>query len=123
MEQLVLGVLNFECSPPTAHFFVNHLGKIAKCTPESLALAQYLTELTLMDAESFLPFQPSLIASSAVALARHTIGLAAWEDAMVEVTGYTTEDLKECLVRLHTTFTRAPELPQQASREKYKSSK
>ncbi len=123
MEQLVLNTLGFECTPPTAHFFVNHLSKLANCTSQSQALAQYLTELTLMDAESFLPFSPSIIGASAVALSRHTLGLAAWEDSMAEVTGYKTEDLRECLVRMHTSFSRAPELPQQAIREKYKNAK
>jgi len=120
MEQLVLGVINFECAPPTAHFFVNHLAKLAECGPRATALAQYLTELTLIDGEAFLPFSQSLIAASAVALARHTLGLAAWEDSMVAKTGYNVEDFKECLIRLHETFERAPEMQQQAVREKYK---
>lgn len=123
MEHLVLGVLNFECAVPTSHFFVNQIAQLAGCAEEALSLAQYLTELTLLDAEAFLPFAPSLVASSAVALARHTLGLAAWEDAMVEKTGYSVDNFKECIVRLHSTFTRAPDLPQQAIREKYKTEK
>lgn len=120
MEQLVLGVLNFECAPPTAHFFVNHLAAMAGCGKKATALAQYLTELTMIDGEAFMPFVPSLIAAAAVALSRHTLGLAAWEDSMTEQTGYNVEDFKECLIRLHEIFERAPDMPQQAVREKYK---
>lgn len=120
MEQLVLGVLNFECAPPTAHFFVNHLAGLAGCGPRATALAQYLTELTLIDGEAFMPFSPSLIAAASVALSRHTLGLAAWDDSMVVKTGYTVEHFKECLIRLHETFERAPDMAQQAVREKYK---
>jgi cyclin A len=29
MEHLILEVLGFECSPPTAHFFANHLAKLS----------------------------------------------------------------------------------------------
>lgn len=29
MEHLVLDVLKFECSPPTAHFFANHFSKMS----------------------------------------------------------------------------------------------
>merc|ERR1712008_470899 len=62
MEQLVLGVLNFECAPPTPYFFVNHLAGLAGCGKRATALAQYLTELTMIDGEAFMPFAPSIIA-------------------------------------------------------------
>lgn len=123
MEQLVLGVLNFECAPPTAHFFVNHIAGLAGCTQRATFLAQYLTELTLIDGESFMAFPPSVVACAAVALSRHTLGLAAWEEAMVEKTGYNVDDFKECLIRLHETFENAPSMTQQAVREKYRNSK
>ena len=123
MEQLVLGVLNFECAPPTPYFFVNHLAGMAGCGPRATALAQYLTELTLIDGEAFMPFAPSIIASAAVALSRHTLGLAAWEDAMVAKTGYNVDDFKECLIRLHETFQRAPDMAQRAVQEKYKNAR
>ena len=78
----------------------------------------------MIDGEAFMPFAPSIIASAAVALARHTLGMAAWEEEpMVKMTGYTVEDFKECLIRLHETFERAPEMAQQAVREKYKNAR
>ena len=123
MEQLVLGVLNFECAPPTPYFFVNHLAGLAGCGKRATALAQYLTELTMIDGEAFMPFAPSIIGSAAVALSRHTLGMAAWEDSMVTKTGYNVDDFKECLIRLHETFVRAPEMAQQAVREKYKNAR
>jgi cyclin A len=123
MEQLVLGVLNFECAPPTPYFFVNHLAGLAGCGKRATALAQYLTELTMIDGEAFMPFAPSIIGSAAVALSRHTLGLAAWEDSMAVKTGYNVDDFKECLIRLHETFVRAPEMAQQAVREKYKNAR
>jgi len=121
MEQLVLSVLNWNVAPPTAYFFVNFWAGLAGCGPRTTAMAQYLTELTMIDGEAFMPFAPSIIASAAVALARHTLGLAAWEEEpMVTKTGYSVDDFKECLIRLHETFERAPEMAQQAVREKYK---
>ena len=68
-------------------------------------------------------FPPSVVACAAVALSRHTLGLAAWEEAMVEKTGYNVDDFKECLIRLHETFENAPSMTQQAVREKYRNSK
>jgi len=120
MEQLILQCLDYDCAPPTAHFFVNHLAQLANCGPKTTAMANYLVELSLVDAEAFMQFVPSIKASAAVALARHTLGLAAWEEAMVQKTGYNVEDFKECLIRLHETFEQAPNLPQQAIREKYR---
>ena len=123
MEQLILQCLDYDCAPPTAHFFVNHLAQLANCGPKTTAMANYLVELSLVDAEAFMQFVPSIKASAAVALARHTLGLAAWEEAMVQKTGYNVEDFKECLIRLHETFEQAPNLPQQAIREKYRAAR
>jgi hypothetical protein len=41
---------------------------------EAKFLAQYLVELTLMDAQTYLHFLPSVIGAAGVALARHTLG-------------------------------------------------
>ena len=57
-------------------------------------LAQYLAELTLLDAEKYLNFAPSLIGAASVALSRHTLGLAAWDSAMSEKTGYQISDFQ-----------------------------
>lgn len=84
---------------------------------------QYLSELTLLEAEVFLPFKFSVIAAASVALARHQLSLPAWPEAIVEMSGMNVDDFKECLVHLHGLFVSAPDLPQQAIREKYKSNK
>ena len=54
---------------------------------ESLSLAQYLCELTLLDAETFLPRPDSHKGAAAVALARHTKGLEAWPEKAVRMSG------------------------------------
>merc|ERR1719414_2712017 len=77
MEHLVLGVLEFNVTVPTAYFFANHFSKMAGSNDKTTSLARYLTELTLLDADTYLPFVPSIIGASAVALARHTLGFAA----------------------------------------------
>lgn len=86
-------------------------------------LAQYLSELTLLDAERYLCYTPSIIGASAIALARHTCQVPAWPEEMVKITGYTVEKFQSCLVSLHQTFTDAPKSAQQAMREKYKQDK
>lgn len=90
---------------------------------EAKFLAQYLAELTLLDGQTYLHFIPSVIGAAGVALARHTLGLSAWDSAMVEKTGLRVDDFKECLICLHKSFTDAPDYPQQAVRDKYKNEK
>ena len=60
------------------------------------------------------------LGASAVALARHTLGFAAWDANMVKKTGYAVEDIRMCLIALHRTFSAAQDAPQQAIVEKYK---
>lgn len=123
MEQLVLGVLEFNVTVPTAFFFANHFSKMAGSNDKTTSLARYLTELTLLDADTYLSFVPSIIGASAVALARHTLGFAAWDANMVRRTGYAVEEIRMCLIALHRTFSQANTGAQQAIVEKYKQQK
>jgi cyclin A len=90
---------------------------------QTLHLSMYLNELSLLDGETFMRYTPSVLAASSVALACHTLGLEAWSDEMAEISGYQLDDIKECLVALHGAFVAAETHPQQAIRDKYKSSK
>ena len=65
----------------------------------------------------------NLLGASAVALARHTLGFAAWDANMVRKTGYPVDDIRNCLIALHGTFSKAITGPQQAIVEKYKQQK
>ena len=123
MEHLVLKVLGFDISAPTSHYFVNHFCKMFNMEDQALHLSLYLAELSLLDGATFLKFPPSLKAASSVVLARHTLGMEAWTDAMAGVVGYSLEDLKECVVGLYDIFVAAPELDQKAVQEKYNKAK
>ncbi len=120
MEHLVLKVLNFDLAVCTQLCFVTQFSRAAASCEEARALAQYLSELTLMDAETYLGRRPSHVGAACVALARHTLGVPAWPEAAAEMSGLRVEDFRDCLVALHGTFTAAPAQPQQAMREKYK---
>ena len=96
---------------------------MAGCNDKTTSLANYFTELTMLDADTYLPFVPSIIGASAVALARHTLGFAAWDASMIRRTGYTVEDIRMCLISLHQTFGQAHVGAQQAIVEKYKQPK
>jgi hypothetical protein len=127
MEHLVLKVLNFDLSVPTTHLFIS---KIIESVPHGApnkakleSLANYLSELALVEGQAFLKFSPSLLAASSVAMARHTLDLPAWPEHLATRAGYTLEELKDCFVGLHNVFTKAETNAQQAVRDKYKDSK
>lgn len=45
---------------------------------DALFAPQYLSELALQDADPYLKYYPSVIAASAICLARHTMAQLAW---------------------------------------------
>lgn len=124
MEHLVLEVLAFDLAAPTVNQFLTqyflHL-QPANCKGESLAM--FLGELSLIDADPYLKYLPSLIAGAAFHLALYTVTGQSWPESLVQQTGYTLESLKPCLMDLHQTYLKAPQHAQQSIREKYKHSK
>merc|ERR1719411_1832784 len=72
MEHLVLKVLNFDLSVPSSHLFVNKIAELSKTDEKTKHLAMFLCELSLLHADTFLKFSPSLMAAASLALARHS---------------------------------------------------
>ncbi|KAK2563061.1 G2/mitotic-specific cyclin-A [Acropora cervicornis] len=81
-ESLILKTINFDVSVPTVVNFLERFLKAAECPdsdfPRFEALAKYLCELTLIDADPYLKYLPSTIAACSVVLALHTLGLQSW---------------------------------------------
>merc|ERR1719391_610082 len=123
MEHLVLKVLGFDLSPPTSHLFVSQLGQMSNTDEKTQHLAMYLNELSLMSGENFLRYTPSHVAAASLALARHCMGQEAWPENVAIQSSINVVDLQECMLALHAVYIQAESCPQQAVREKYKSSK
>lgn len=75
----------------------------------------------MLETEPYLETLPSVLASSAIALARHTLEEEAWTEELRQNTGYELKFLHACIKFLNVMFVKAPTLPQQAIQEKYKS--
>ncbi|XP_066592449.1 cyclin-A2-like [Prorops nasuta] len=123
MEHLILRVLCFDLTVPTPLTFL-----MGYCISNNLSekirfLAMYLCELSLLEGDPYLQYVPSLLAASAVALARHTLQEEAWPHELELSTGYSFRSLKDCISCLSRTFANAPNIKQQAIQEKYRSSK
>ncbi|KAF7483841.1 cyclin-A2 [Marmota monax] len=124
MEHLVLKVLAFDLAAPRVNQFLTQYflhQQPANCKVESLAM--FLGELSLIDADPYLKYLPSVVAGAAFHLALYTVTGQSWPESLVQKTGYTLESLKPCLLDLHQTYLRAPQHAQQSIREKYKHSK
>lgn len=123
MEQIILKILAFDLCTPTAYVFINTYAVLLNVTDKLKFLTQYICELSLLEADPYLRFLPSLISAAAHALARHLLDYTIWNSELEEVTSYTLEDLKEVILPLCKSHKAASKLTQQAIQEKYRADK
>ncbi|XP_047310700.1 cyclin-A2-4-like [Impatiens glandulifera] len=129
MEKQVLNLLNFQLSAPTPKTFLRRFLRAAHALNNAPSLeleflANYLTELTLVDYE-FLKFIPSMIAAAAVFLARWTLdqSIHPWNSTMVYYTKYKASDLKTIVHAMHDLQMNAISCPLNSIRAKYNQEK
>ncbi|KAM4708237.1 cyclin-A2 [Discoglossus pictus] len=123
MEHLVLKVLSFDLAAPTILQYLNQYFLQCPVSPKVESLSMYLGELSLIDADPCLKYLPSVVAAAAFVLANYLINDATWPESLVQLTKYTLESLKPCILDLHQTYLSATNHQQQAVREKYKTAK
>lgn len=83
----------------------------------------YLCEMSMLEADPYLQYLPSMLAASAICVARDTMELEPWTPELENTIGYTYRHLQPCVKHLQDTFSAAATLQQQAIQEKYKSNK
>ncbi|KAF1385047.1 hypothetical protein PFLUV_G00126530 [Perca fluviatilis] len=123
MEHMVLKVLSFDLAAPTIIQFLTQYFLNQSVSKQVESMAMYLGELSLVDSDPFLKYLPSHTAAAAYALANHTVTGGSWPKSLMEMSGYSLEDLMPCVKDLHQTCLNAPQHAQQSVREKYKGSK
>ncbi|KAJ6846635.1 cyclin-A2-1-like [Iris pallida] len=126
MEIQVLNILGYQLSVPTVKTFLRRFIRAAqssyKVALQPLAhLANYLAELTLIE-YNFLKFLPSVIAASAVFLARWTLEQSGhpWNQTLEHYTSYKASDLKVAVHAMQDLQMNSNKCPLNAIREKYK---
>ncbi|XP_049708994.1 cyclin-A1 isoform X2 [Elephas maximus indicus] len=123
MEHLLLKVLAFDLTVPTTNqFLLQYLRRQEVCI-RTENLAKYVAELSLLEADPFLKYLPSLTAAAAYCLANYTVNRHFWPETLAAFTGYSLSEIVPCLSELHKACLDMPHRPQQAIREKYKASK
>lgn len=124
MERLILKVLCFDLSSPTSYTFLLHIAAKADLASKVCFLAMYICELTLLEADPYLEFCPSLISCGAIALAKRSLGCGeVWPNKLVDITGYTLSQLGPVITHLNETHRKSFTLAQTAIRQKYKTAK
>lgn len=76
----------------------------------------------MLETDSYLETLPSVLAASAIAVARYTLQLESWNLDLKRKTGYDAKDLKKSMEFLYVLFCKAPTHAHQAIREKFSSS-
>ncbi|XP_059612939.1 G2/mitotic-specific cyclin-A [Phlebotomus argentipes] len=123
MEQLILKVLSFDLSTPTAYTFICMYTAIEEISEPMKFLAMFFCELALIDADTFLPFLPSQLAAAGVALARFHHGQSLWTRSLTETTGYNVTSIRDLVCLLNKAHHICASMKQKAIVEKYRSSK
>ncbi|KAK9101836.1 hypothetical protein Sjap_019090 [Stephania japonica] len=130
METQILNDMGFQLSAPTVKTFLRRYLRAAQASfykvpcLEMEFLAYYLAELTLVD-YGFLKFLPSLIAASAVFVARWTLDQSGnpWNSTLEYYTRYKALDLKATVLALQDLQLNTSGCALNAIREKYKQQK
>ncbi|XP_065850251.1 cyclin-A2-2-like [Euphorbia lathyris] len=129
METQVLNFLYFHISVPTTKTFLRRYIQAAQASykvpcVELELLGNYLTELTLIEYD-FLKFLPSLIAASAVFLARWTLDQShhPWNPTLEHYTSYNASELKDTVLALEDLQLNTNGCSLNAIREKYRQQK
>ncbi|CAL9767641.1 unnamed protein product [Musa acuminata subsp. burmannicoides] len=125
MEADVLKYLKYEMTAPTVKCFLRRFIRAAQGSDEVPALqleflASYVAEISLME-YSLLCYAPSLIAASAIFLARFILQPAKrpWNATLDHYTLYKPSDLSDCVKALHRLFCTSSGNNLPAIREKY----
>ncbi|XP_057549596.1 G2/mitotic-specific cyclin S13-7-like [Amaranthus tricolor] len=107
MEKAILGKLEWYITVPTPYVFLSRYIKASIPENDMENLVYFLAELALMNYHCSISFSPSMIAASAVLVARHTLfKTPAWTETLRIHTGFSESQLNKCakmLVSLHET--------------------
>lgn len=121
METDVAQTLQYNLTVPTIHSFLCRFLKAAHADRTMVQLACYLAERTLQE-YSMCNYLPSIVAASAVLVARKSLRRHPWSPTLVKYTKYDEPELQSCIRNLQKILD-AKASGQQAVFRKYSSQK
>ncbi|GFO31986.1 G2/mitotic-specific cyclin-b3 [Plakobranchus ocellatus] len=118
MEMEVLRKVDFDLGIPISYRFLRRYAKIGRLSMETLTLARYILELSLMEYD-LVKERDSMIAASALYIAMKMRSEGAWEGDIVKTCGYEAKDLETLIIRLNSMLLDQPNQRQQNIFSKY----
>lgn len=118
MEASVLQTLSFDINIPIPYRFLRRYAKCVSASMDTLTLARYYCELSLMEMD-LMPVRGSLLASACLLLALVTKDLGGWSPILQFHTGYQTSDLAPVVRRLYQMLLASVDDKLTAVRNKY----
>lgn len=121
METDIANTLEYQLTVPTIHSFLCRALKAAHADRTMVQLACYLAERSLQEF-SMVKFLPSVIAATAVLIARKTLKRHSWSPTLLLYTKYDEDDLALCAADMQV-YLADTSIQQQAVNKKYQNPK
>jgi hypothetical protein len=119
MQSDIINTLQFQLTIPTVHTFLCRFLKAAHADRTMVQLACFLAERSLQEYSS-LKFLPSVIAATAVLIARKSLRRHPWSPTLLKYTNYDEPDLEACAEEMRSYLSNSAS-QQQAVYRKYSS--
>uniref|UniRef100_A0A8C5DIM7 G2/mitotic-specific cyclin-B2 n=1 Tax=Gouania willdenowi TaxID=441366 RepID=A0A8C5DIM7_GOUWI len=118
MEANILQTLSFDISIPIPYRFLRRYAKCVSANMDTLTLARYYCEMSLMEME-LVTQRGSLLASSCLFMALLSKQLGGWSPVLQFHSGYRTSDLAPVVRKLFVALSAPPDDKLKAVRSKY----
>ncbi|CAH3106536.1 unnamed protein product [Porites lobata] len=119
MESRIMRSLGFDVNIPIPYRFLRRYAKAAFASIETLTLARFLLESSLLDSR-FITHKASHMAASCLYLALLMNNKCTeWTPTLVHYTGYTKDELRECVLQLNAMNAASPNKNLMTVRNKY----
>ncbi|XP_034532689.1 G2/mitotic-specific cyclin-B3 [Notolabrus celidotus] len=117
-EANILQALRFDINIPIPYRFLRRYAKCVSAGMDTLTLARYFCEMSLMEME-LVTERGSLLASACLLMALVTKELGGWSPILQFHSGYQTSDLAPVVRKLHVMLSAPPDDKLRAIRNKY----
>ncbi|XP_067669093.1 G2/mitotic-specific cyclin-B3-like [Haliotis asinina] len=118
MEMNILRIVGFDLGMPLSYRFLRRYAKCARAAMETLTLARYILEMSLME-YSLLSVKESKMAAATLYLALCMKKEGTWTRTMVHFTGYELTELRDLSRQLNTVIKSPPNKQLTTIRSKY----
>lgn len=109
MEMELLRKVDFDLGIPISYRFLRRYAKIARMSIETLTLARYILEMSLMDSQ-FMVERDSKMAAASLFIAQKMKKEGSWDGEVVKGSGYELEDFKHLITPLNKMLLSVPTL-------------